>query len=73
MPKDLEGIEICLTMLNGTTNPLGKFRERMDDPLSLHQCPCLPDCEEIVYETQENNYSYLIISCYKAIYVSGGH
>ena len=73
MPKDLEGIEICLTMLNGTTNPLGKFHERMDDPQLLHKCPCLPDCEEIVYETQENNYSCLTISCYKAIYVSGGH
>ena len=53
MPKDLEGIEICLTMLNATTNPLGKFHARMDDPQPLQNCDCLPDCEEITYETQE--------------------
>ena len=59
VPKDLEGIEICLTMLNsvdhvnGTTSPMGKFHSRIDDPRSLQNCTCLPDCEEITYKTQE--------------------
>ena len=53
VPKDLEGMDICLTMLNATTNnPLGQFHAKMDDPKSLHKCACLPDCEEITYETQ---------------------
>ena len=53
MPKDLEGIEICLTMFNATTNPLKKFHARMDDPQSLQNCACSADCEEVTYETQE--------------------
>ena len=57
LPKDLEGIQICLTWLNETTNPLKKFHARMDDPKSLHKCDCLPDCEEITYKTQER-YTY---------------
>ena len=56
VPKDLEEFEICLTLLNGTTNALGKFHARMNDPQSLHKCSCLPDCEEITYKTQEKNF-----------------
>ena len=52
VPKDLEGTEICLT--KGSTNSLERFHTRMDDPRSLHNCTCLPDCKEITYETQES-------------------
>ena len=53
VPKDLEGIEICLSMKNrANDSPLKKFHTRMDDPLSLQKCVCLPNCEEITYETQ---------------------
>ena len=55
VPKDLEGIEICLTFLNGN-NPFEQFHARMDDPQSLQNCTCLPDCEEITYKTQEKNF-----------------
>ena len=51
VPRDLEGIHICLSKRNGT-NQLREFNMKMEDPGSLKGCKCLPDCEEITYETQ---------------------
>ena len=51
VPKDLDGIDICLAWQNGT-DKLRKFNAIMDDPEVINSCKCLPDCEEVTYETQ---------------------
>ena len=53
VPEDLDGIDICLSERDGR-NMLKEFGLKMDDPKALESCDCLPDCEEIKYETQES-------------------
>ena len=53
VPEDLDGIDICLSEREGK-NMLKEFGGKMDDPVALEKCDCLPDCEEIKYETQES-------------------
>ena len=53
MPDDLDGIDICLSERDGR-NMLKEFGLKMDDPDALESCDCLPDCEEIKYDTQES-------------------
>ena len=54
VPQDMEGIdgmEICLAWENGR-DKLKEFNSIMDDPRVIDSCDCLPDCEEVNYETQ---------------------
>ena len=53
VPDDLDGIDICLSERDGR-NMLKEFGLKMDDPDALESCDCLPDCEEIKYDTQES-------------------
>ena len=68
IPKGFEGIAICLSQLNGT-NLLREFHDGMDDPNSLKNCSydCLPDCEEVKYDTQVGSlisiFYYIVIYC----------
>ena len=51
VPQDLGDVNICLTWQN-ETNKLKEFDAIMNDPDVIETCKCLPDCEEITYETQ---------------------
>ena len=55
---------------------LKEFGSRMDDPVALERCDCLPDCEEIKYETQESGQTLTYkISIYLNLNINftGGH
>ena len=46
VPKELSTMKFC----NG--HDLWKFNQLLDDPISHQACDCLPDCEEVTFETQ---------------------
>ena len=46
VPKELSTMKFC----NG--QDLLKFNQFMDYPISHQTCDCLPDCEEVTFETQ---------------------
>ena len=46
VPADLSDMRFC------TTTDLFKFNKLLDNPVSQESCDCLPDCEEVTFETQ---------------------
>ena len=52
VPLGLEEIDTCLSWQN-ETNKLKQFHDAMDDPISMKNCQCMHDCEEVTYDIQK--------------------
>ena len=59
IPPGIYGIDICTDEnLGGPITSFKNFSRIMSDPEYLRNCSCLPNCEEVTYETQENRHSF---------------
>ena len=50
VPEELSALRFC----NG--DHLFRFNQLLDNPISQQGCDCLPDCEEVTFETQVKMY-----------------
>lgn len=46
VPTELSAMKFC------NNEDLLKFNQLLDNPISHQTCDCLPDCEEVNFETQ---------------------
>lgn len=62
-------IKICNSTRRSTDmineSDLAKFNEYMNSETSLSNCSCQPDCEEVVFETQVNTFTWKLGNCIK--------